>query len=68
MLHIIQRTIINHHFRTLGLLETVLLSPHNPNVLHFLTIYISIYGSTVFLLDLDRLFSFLILYTVSKTP
>jgi hypothetical protein len=68
MLHIFQRIIINHHFRTLGLLETVLLSQHNPNFPYFMTIYISIYGSTVLLLDLDHLFSFLILYAVSRTP
>jgi hypothetical protein len=29
---------------------------------------LSIYGSTVLLLDLGRLFSFLILYTVGRTP
>jgi hypothetical protein len=34
----------------------------------FLSIYLSIYGSTVLLLDLGRFFSFLIFYTVSRTP
>jgi hypothetical protein len=34
----------------------------------YLPIYLSIYGFTVVLLDLSRFFSFLILYTVSRTP
>jgi hypothetical protein len=33
-----------------------------------LSIYLSIYGSTVLLLDLDRFFSSLILYTVGRFP
>jgi hypothetical protein len=37
-------------------------------IVGILWIYLSVYGSTVFLLDLDYFFSFLILYTVSKTP
>jgi hypothetical protein len=32
------------------------------------TIYLSIYGSAVLLLDLGRFFSFSILYTVGRTP
>jgi hypothetical protein len=35
---------------------------------HGESINISIYGSTVLLLDLGRFFSFLILYTVGRTP
>jgi hypothetical protein len=34
----------------------------------YLPIYLSIYGSTVLLLDLGRFFSFLILFTVGRTP
>jgi hypothetical protein len=33
-----------------------------------MSIYLSIYGSAVILLDLGRCFSFLILYTVDRTP
>jgi hypothetical protein len=38
------------------------------NVSIYLDIYLSIYGSTVLLLGLDHIFSFLILYRVSRTP
>jgi hypothetical protein len=34
----------------------------------YLSICLSVYGSTVFLLNLGRFFSFLILYTVGRTP
>jgi hypothetical protein len=34
----------------------------------FMCINFSLYGSTVILLDLGRFFSFLILYTVGRTP
>jgi hypothetical protein len=37
-------------------------------VIQLATIYPSVYGSTVLLLDLDRFFSFIILYTVGRTP
>jgi hypothetical protein len=33
-----------------------------------LSIYLSIYGSTVLLLDLGRFLIFLILYTIGRTP
>jgi hypothetical protein len=34
----------------------------------YLSIYLSIYGSTVLLWDIGRLFSFLVLYIVGRTP
>jgi hypothetical protein len=37
-------------------------------LLDLLYIYLSIYGSTVLLLDLGRFFSIVILYTVGRTP
>jgi hypothetical protein len=40
----------------------------SPYLSVYLSIYLSIYDSTVLLLDLGRFFSFLILYTVGRTP
>jgi hypothetical protein len=44
------------------------LNYRNVNVSIEFHVYLSIYGSTAHFLDLGRVFSFLILYTVGRTP